>query len=372
MAFALPSVGFELGAAASILLVAVGWVCAIGLLWIWRNTIGLALLHLADALNIQIKAFGHVLFGFDFGGPIRDANTLVENFLSDWAIGADLMIGKTWHAMGLVFSVTAHEIAALAGDTLNLGHWIVHTAIPGAVGAAVGDLRGAVQIAKGAYSGVAGTLATFKRQFWSEVHGLGASVHWLRSTVGTIERDLLRLDREAKTLTRHAGHAVVTDAVVPGVAGLPIPIGRTIADLKRLARKHEGLFGASVMAGVMANVLGLSSWRCLTRGNIGRVSRALCGLSTNALNDLLGLLVDLLVLQNICEVITLMEKGFGLVEPELASWLGTATAQFVHCGYDLPAPLQLPALNYPAGAPAANPSAPTVLQLPTIYALNAG
>lgn len=372
MAFAIPEAGFALGSVAAILLELLGYCIALGLLWTWRNTIGLALLHLADSLNIQVKVYGHTIFGFDFGGPIRSANSLVEQFLSDWAVGADIVVGRLWHTLGLVFSVTGYEIARLAHDTFALGLHIVHRAIPDAIGAAVGDVRGAIKLAKGAYGGLLSAFLTVKHQFFAEVHGIGSSLRSAWHAITWTEHELLRWEKQVTHALRHAGHAVITDTVGKAVHDLPVPWGRTLRDLKRLARKHEGLFAASVMAGVMANVLGLPNWRCLTRGNIGRVSRALCGLSTHALNDLLGLLVDLLVLENICEAITLMEQGFGLVEPTLADWLGTATAQFVHCGYDTAPTLQLPALHYPAGAPAASGAHPTQLQVPQLFTLTAG
>jgi hypothetical protein len=101
------------------------------------------------------------------------------------------------------------------------------------------------------------------------------------------------------------------------------------------------------MAAAIANVLGLPNWRCLTRGNIGRASRALCGLGAAAFEDLLGLLVDVLIVEDICEVINLLESGLSLIQGPLNSFVTVVDGALCHGDYLRPpsdgdAPLSLP------------------------------
>src|SRR5207244_3718268 len=81
---------------------------------------------------------------------------------------------------------------------------------------------------------------------------------------------------------------------------------------KRLT-KLEVAAGATAFAVLMANVLGVSA-RCLRSGNIGKTARKLCGLSSTALNDLLGLLVDVVIFTDICKVIELLNEGLSIIE----------------------------------------------------------
>lgn len=145
--------------------------------------------------------------------------------------------------------------------------------------------------------------------------------------------------------------AVLNPVAIPGVLGLPVPLrwfGLTKKQLRAYNRRLtrlEGLIGVGALAVAIAGVLRVSP-KCLTNGNIGKVARKLCGLGPRALEDLLGLLADALILSNICTVITLMEDGLSLIAEPLTTWLDGAAAQFIHCNYDLvaPDPLDLPYL----------------------------
>ena len=121
---------------------------------------------------------------------------------------------------------------------------------------------------------------------------------------------------------------------------------RLNARLNRLAHEVAGVGTAAFAATMLANLWGNSRSCNKSDGPIGRIARALCGLGTQALEDLLGLLADVLILENICTVITVLEDGLKFVQPELTAFIGTAEAQFVHCKYDLPAndPMPLPYL----------------------------
>jgi hypothetical protein len=147
-----------------------------------------------------------------------------------------------------------------------------------------------------------------------------------------------------KTVAAAAAGAI--GIALPHAPSFPIPFGRTIAQIKKRLRAIEYVLGATGAAVLVARAIGGVSANCVKKGNIGRFARRLCGLGPAALEDLLGLLADVLILQNICTVITVLEDGLSFIEPELTAFIATAEAQFVHCKYNLPAnePMQLPYL----------------------------
>ena len=98
-------------------------------------------------------------------------------------------------------------------------------------------------------------------------------------------------------------------------------------------RRLEALLGAAAFAGLMANALGVTA-RCLRSGNVGRTARALCGMPKHALDDLLGLVIDFLVINDICQVIVLLNDAFALVEDQLAAFAGEVGGALCHGDYD--------------------------------------
>ena len=137
--------------------------------------------------------------------------------------------------------------------------------------------------------------------------------------------------------------AVIGAAALPGVIdvphipSLPVPFGRTIKQIRRRLGRLELLLGAAGAAALVARAIGGITPRCVKSGALGKVARRLCGLSPKALEDILGLLVDLFTFSYICEAVKLMEEAFQFVVPDIAKFLATAEEQFVHCKYDLPA-----------------------------------
>jgi hypothetical protein len=147
---------------------------------------------------------------------------------------------------------------------------------------------------------------------------------------------LLRWIRNHFTAIRHAAaHAGEIALPLPRIItrDLPVPWGRTITQIRKRLHRLEGLFGVTVLATAMAGVLGLPNWRCLTRGNIGKTARALCGLPANILNDFLGLLIDFLVINDICQIITLLDNAFSVIEQPLADFVGVVNGALCHGDY---------------------------------------
>jgi hypothetical protein len=207
---------------------------------------------------------------------------------------------------------------------------------------------------------LAGELPHVLRLIRAAVHSLAVTV------VYPLERELRRDIARAE---RTAGHAATAVAGVVGgtITGDVSGIWRRVSELwrgrvdvhKRLHRL-EGLLGVTGLAFAIANVLGLPNWRCLTRGNIGRASRALCGLGAAAFEDLLGLLVDVLIVEDICQVITLLEDSLSIIQGPLNTFVSVVDGALCHGDYGAPASDGRAVLSLP-------PVTGVALSLPPLY-----
>lgn len=320
------------------------WQTARGMGYIWKYTIGALMNWMAGALNIHAW-FIH----WDIGGPLRSVSRDVEGWFMDQAAQNEAAMGYFWHATAEVSSWMAAETVNLANDTLNMGKWLKNVFTPAYVEGATHLWKSLTHSNTQRISHVETQVKTAQRAAHSAV---------LEGAPAAVAGHLRPIDREIAKQRKAIGAAAAAGAIgvahPGGLTGELEALGDAWGWTRRNLRLHnlrlsrlEKLLGAAGIAAVMANALGLPNWRCITRGNLGRVSRAICGLSTTALQDLLGLLVDALILVNICEVITLMEDGLSLIEGPLNDWIATADAMFVHCNYDLPAPLPAVPLSLP-------------------------
>lgn len=121
----------------------------------------------------------------------------------------------------------------------------------------------------------------------------------------------------------------------PLAKALPWPFGTTPKQLFRRFRRVEALLGVTGFALIMARVLRIANPRCLSSGPIGKVARALCGMSSQALEDLLGLLVDVVLIANVCDAIDLLDLALKPFVPIVEGFVTVADAAL--CGGDFPA-----------------------------------
>jgi hypothetical protein len=159
-----------------------------------------------------------------------------------------------------------------------------------------------------------------------------------------IERLLPKVTHTVKTIERELPGKTITIVRRAAADVLPLPswvlhlphrlhgIDELEERLGKRLRKVEALLGATAMAAAMANVLGVSA-RCLRSGNVGKVARAVCGLSREALNDLLGLLVDVLIVEDVCQVIVLLEDALSLVQGPLNDFVTVVDGALCHGDY---------------------------------------
>jgi len=333
-------VGFGLG-----LLSLLMWMVLRGLKGAWQLSFSPILEGLASIFTINVWRFHlHPL------SKLTDLDHFVINSITEAALGYEQAMGFWFHQSARLQSWIASETWGLARDSLHFGSWLVHAYVPAAIHDAT--------------------------------HLLGRATHTLTHVVTRVERVVVHTPAVAKAAAHaavaplyrtvaiphlgelqwihHHWKALTRAAAVAGGLALPRPdvwpkfwqswrtVERWNALTKRRLERLEALLGATAMAAAMANVLGLRNPRCLRSGPLGKVSRALCGLSSNALNDVLGLLVDVLVISEICEVIPLMEQGFNVIAEPLSGLIGEAGAALCGGDFDPPPTLSLPTLSLPA------------------------
>jgi hypothetical protein len=209
-----------------------------------------------------------------------------------------------WHEVGRLQHWLSHEIWALGRDTFHFGAWAIGTFVPTYVkaitdplGLAARALTKAARAAEGEISHLARTTSIPFAHQWRWI-----SRHWkpfvlavaLAPTIPLrLPHTLAHLRKEIHGLTK-----------------------RNLRIQKRLHRL-EKLFYVSTMAAVMANVLGLPNWRCLTRGNIGRAARHFCGLDKWLVDLLLLGSVETFVATDLCEFTHLLGIAAKAEQPAL-------------------------------------------------------
>lgn len=274
----------------------------------WQHTFGLILVGsdgnggLAGLLRYGTSVL-HQHIGFDFGGPIRAANTAIVNTLEARVADAEEAMAWTWHQMTQVWQATAEAVNWLSHETAATAEWLSKSRLPKWSKYAVVPLLLPLLIPK------------VIRAILPHLHaGVINTIHTVIHTV-----------------TRVVVHTAVKAAAiaVPGVIGLPKVWSeihgltkRNLGLAKRL-RQIEALLGAAAFAGLMANALGLSL-RCLRHGNIGRASRAICGLDEGLFASLLGDLTAILSVVSIVE----FANDLRAVEDEALSIMGALVREW--------------------------------------------
>jgi hypothetical protein len=152
-----------------------------------------------------------------------------------------------------------------------------------------------------------------------------------------------------KALTR----AVTAPTTLPGIIAAP-RVGDIAGWTRRNLRWHnrrlarlEALLGVTGLAAVLARTLGVSI-KCLRPGgNVSRVARSLCGLPTHLLDDLLGILADVWLIENVCVVLPFLETAASEIGTPLVEAL-TAVGAGICAGSQAPGDLRGSAARLPS------------------------
>lgn len=287
MAF-VPAAGAEAPVLAELLidlLVLLGWVVCLGLLWAWRHTIGAALRAAGSALDFKVLGVKIPL-----GLPLEKLDDIVTSNLGAYANATHRAVGYFWNQLAHLQTWVGDEIAGIAEDTYSWASWLQHVHLPGWARAALKVAFPVAYLTK--------LIADEVRRVLPHV-GKVAGAAAARVEVILDRPAIKKLEGEIAALrhwvvTRPAAVAATATGAVAGV--LPhvhvLPRLREL-DLARLRhnkrlKRLEKIFAAAGAAAIMANALGLPNWRCITRGNLGKASRAICGLDAGLFAALLA------------------------------------------------------------------------------------
>jgi hypothetical protein len=192
---------------------------------------------------------------------------------------------------------------------------------------------------------------------WSAIHEIRKALHVTHSQVRTvthtvthvITRQVVRVERTTVTRIKSASAAVthVTTVDIPWLRART----RSLEDeyhalAKRIAAGAKALPAAAVAALALAALakIGAGWLKC---SNWQKIGRAGCRLPFHFLEDLLALVVDFVVLTDICEVVGWLEKGLAEVETPLKSLTHGLDKALCHGDYTAPKTLSVPTLYRP-------------------------
>lgn len=145
-----------------------------------------------------------------------------------------------------------------------------------------------------------------------------------------------------------AGAAIAAGGLVlPRAPAWPHPWRGIKTELGKLWKFRNYVLSATGAAAIVAIGIGGVSGNCVKKGAIGKVARRLCGLSSHALNDLLGLLVDAFIITDVCAVVDVIGEAAKLVQQPLVEVVGGLEAALCHGDYSAPATLKPPHLYLP-------------------------
>lgn len=318
------------------------WASVVGLRYAWAHTFGWVLNQLADLL--KFKVLGH---GFDWGGPVRAINDTVLNGLAHQAESFQASAGYFFHGAAQLTEWAVQATEDLAAQTLHFGHWITHVHLPRyarwAITALVPPLL-AWQVAKYVTKHVLPTV----------VHIAGEAAHGAKVFAGALAGELSHdLHRAEKLLRALEGQLAAVAGHLPHVhaPSFPTPwklwrgFTRKAARLERRMARLEALLGVTAFAAMMAKVLGLGSSRCLRSGNLGKLSRWLCGLDSSLI-DLLALgAFEAMVVSDLCAFSSAIVKATQVAEPALMGFVDVEDALLGCSSASFPPGVGTPALD---------------------------
>jgi len=287
----------------------VAWIAAYGMFKVWGATFGAAFVYLGDKLRFDHHYLG-VHIHLDFGSPFRYVNNAVVDELQAVIAGSQIEIGWSIRTIHLIWQAQAEAVDWLARETSQTFDALIHLHIP-----------------KAAKAAAAAALPYTLLRKW-----IDQEVAKLRPEVVKITK-VIEHNLPAKTITI-VRHAVSDVSHLPGwILHLPHwlhGIDELETRLEKRVRHAETIFGATAFAAALANVWGIP-FRCARSGGpMGRLARTLCGLSGEALNDLFGLLIDVLIVEDICQVIVLLEDALSLVQGPLNTFVDVVDGALCH------------------------------------------
>lgn len=250
----------------------------------------------------------------------------IVSFMSQAAAQMDAKMGAALHELARVVDWIGEEIRRHANLLELIAGILVGTAGVGLVTKLIQDLL--------RHSKVAQQTAT---------KALHTAIALPRTIPRGIGEDVLP---RIKRLERDAGHIIGVD--IPGVRAGEARLYRGIDDLRKWVTRHALEAGTLATTAAVAWALARLGAGWIRCSNWNRVGKTVCGLPSHWIDDLLGLIADVLIVENICQVIPWLEEGLSLVETPLVEALTYVGAGLCDAEASPPETLPAPGLSLPA------------------------
>lgn len=267
------------------------FIVCLGLREGWDHTIGYGLRWIAD----ELEGFGKVSFGFftvDVFGPIADVFRSVDHFISHAlavaALNSEKACSWLWHTTGRMFWWSVHETKRLAVGTWHLFEHTIVVTIPDA--------------AKWA-----------RREATDVAHRL---VNRAEARARAAEAEIGHLahvaDAKAIAAEHAAEHALDWSEAQVGHIGKEIEAIK--AKLSTVAQKLTPAAIVALIGATIFNDLGLGWLKC---SQVGQLGRAVCGMPSHLLKDLLELFAGAVLFSSVCELLPYISTAVDDVGLEL-------------------------------------------------------
>lgn len=302
----------------------------IGEIVVWAVALALCLLcvYLAKALfGTASSAVGWIpLFGKVVSRSLTSIEQKIVSFMSEAANAADVKMGAAFHQLARVVDWLGQEIARHANLIELLAGLIAGQAGIGLVASALQNMLHHANAAKAVAN--------------QALHKAVAVGHAVERGIGA---DVLP---RIRTLDRELGRVIGLD--IPGIRAGERTLWRGLDDLRKWVKTHALAAGTLATTGAVAWALARLGAGWIRCGNWNRLGRGICRAPSSLIDDILGLIVDVLLVENICQVIPLLEEGFSIVAAPLVTTLTEVGAGLCELGSSPPATLAVPPLYLPA------------------------
>lgn len=250
------------------------------------------------------------------------------------AFHASYKLASSWlDALAMAYVQTGEELFNLARDVSWTLAWLVSTEIPHLIAALPNAVTHVVHSTTTRVVKIERTIVQQGKVTKAAIEA--AIAHELPGVIG---RDLPFIEWLRKHFKELARIATGAGAIaIPGILAWERVFGRKvdrdIAAIHKRLRHLERVFGATAASAVFLAAiakLGLGWIRC---PNMKRLGRGICGLPSHFVDDLLGLLLDFLVLADICQVVGIVSSAFAEVEGPIATFVGDVGGALCHGDY---------------------------------------
>lgn len=254
----------------------------LGMLWTYKHSIGALIEFLVKHTTIHTP-LGNVPLLF----PLAAANNFIMASMSTAALGLEVAGGRFFHALGVIVGWMANLALYTATTLEHSVGWLKNVHIPRYAKWAIRAAFPLAWLTKLIAQEIAKVLPKAIRIAKGLAHdAVAVAEHPVRA----IEKEVAK----AKHLVAQLAHAVEGYAGSIPLPHNPLTLPKAYRDALKWLTKNEarlkrveGLLAVGVFAGIMAQTLGVTA-KCLRSGNVGKATRALCGLDSGIFAALLA------------------------------------------------------------------------------------